>query len=203
MITGNKAFKMTEEIARWAFEVRCRTNQEMTIAFTNPTAGPWKRVEATNSHGVVGEVFRFPRDSQRPDILGVDDVARKVYIIEAKPNLEQLLASKQLPKTVAVYEDMRTTLTGLGGNPYWGDRAKYDYEFGLLWGSVKPHIPSEIQRLFDEHHAELVRFVSDPPTNIFGIETFWDVTSEQLDCRYLFAQKDRPLKQLEHFHDSV
>ena len=35
-------FRLTEEIARWAFEVVCKNSSDWYIAFTNPTAGPWK-----------------------------------------------------------------------------------------------------------------------------------------------------------------
>ena len=41
-------FRLTEEIARWAFEIICRENPNWYVAFTNPTAGPWKTIKGLN-----------------------------------------------------------------------------------------------------------------------------------------------------------
>ena len=38
--------RLNEELARWAFEIKISENSDWEIAFTNPTAGPWKTVKA-------------------------------------------------------------------------------------------------------------------------------------------------------------
>lgn len=96
MMTRKYTFRLTEEIARWAFEVLLSKNPDWYIAFTNPTAGPWKRVTAINERGVEGEVHRFARDEERPDLLLISDKYEVVIIIEAKDSLPKLIKDKQI-----------------------------------------------------------------------------------------------------------
>ncbi len=125
---------MTEEVARWAFEVHVATRATgWFVAFTNPTAGPWKRVMAPNADGVMGEVHRFAREEKRPDLIVVSDALRLVLIIEAKPVLPDLLKPAQVTKSVGVVRDMATQLARR--NPYWGPRREYVVVCGLLWGA--------------------------------------------------------------------
>ena len=77
-------FRLTEEISRWAFEIRCRESLDWYIAFTNPTAGPWKTIKGTDQFGKEGEVYRFELEQPRPDIILVNDKLRVIVIIEAK-----------------------------------------------------------------------------------------------------------------------
>ena len=49
--------RLNEEIARWAFEIIFKTNTSWHIAFTNPTAGPWKTIKSVSlQSGKEGEV---------------------------------------------------------------------------------------------------------------------------------------------------
>ena len=43
-----KINRVNEEIARWAFEIIFKKNDQWTIAFTNPTAGPWKTIKSNS-----------------------------------------------------------------------------------------------------------------------------------------------------------
>lgn len=127
--------KLNEEISRWAFEIIFKRNPHWRIAFTNPTAGPWKTIKALNSEGVEGEVYRFPLEETRPDIILYNDELEAVLIIEAKDSLNKLVTGNQAEKSVEVVEHLTNILSGLGDNPYWGRRAYYPTYMGILWGS--------------------------------------------------------------------
>jgi hypothetical protein len=127
-------YQMTEEVVRWRFELELRNSADWWIAFTNPTAGPWKRLMGRNQSGGEGEVYRFPRDEDRPDVVAVNDKLRLVMIVEAKDAAPRLGAVDQVRKSSEVVASLSTALVGLGANPYWGDRANYDVVAGLLWG---------------------------------------------------------------------
>lgn len=83
--------RLNEEIARWAFEIIFKTNTSWHIAFTNPTAGPWKTIKSVSlQSGKEGEVYRFILEEDRPDIIMYNDSLRVVLIFEAKDSLEKL-----------------------------------------------------------------------------------------------------------------
>src|SRR5690606_18877788 len=150
-------FRLDEEIARWAFELRVRSIAKWTIAFTNPTAGPWKRIEATDKHGKRGEVYRFSRDEKRPDIVLYNDELEAILIVEAKDNLAKLTAAKQAEKSAAVTNNIANTLSALGNNPFWAARSKYTTHNGLLWaGSIRTS-EAQIEALFAMYQAALLR----------------------------------------------
>ena len=66
-------YNLTEEIARWAFEIKCIESEDWFVAFTNPTAGPWKTIKGLDDEGKEGEVYRFGSKEPRPDIVLVSD----------------------------------------------------------------------------------------------------------------------------------
>lgn len=130
-------FQLTEEIVRWRFEVLLHTCPDWFIAFTNPTAGPWKRVMGRNGRGVEGEVYRFPRDIERPDLILVNDKLNTIIILEAKDSLSKLLVNDQINKSADVVNDLAIALSRLANNDYWGERSRYSICPGLLWGSER------------------------------------------------------------------
>ncbi len=142
----NYEYRLTEEIARWAFEVRVKSNSAWNIVFTNPTAGPWKRLEAVNQAGQRGEVYRFDRDEARPDIVMVNDALKSVLIIEAKDTLAKLLAPSQVKKSCEVVLDMASVLQDIKDSEYWGERWGYRYFNSLLWGAQSTSDEAEIER---------------------------------------------------------
>ena len=119
------SFKLTEEISRWAFEICINRHNSWFIAFTNPTAGPWKRIMGRNSNGEVGEVHRFEREEMRPDLVLVCDELQVVLIIEAKDSLTKLLTDKQMDKSADVVRGLAQTLRNKKSKPFWGERAFY------------------------------------------------------------------------------
>ena len=152
-------FQLTEEIARWRFEVLVHECPSWFIAFTNPTAGPWKRVMGRDSDGKEGEVYRFPRDSDRPDLILVCDELRKLAIIEAKDSIAKLMASEQIAKSAQVVNDLARTLSGLKHNAFWGARSDYAVCPGLLWGGERASSAEEREALVLRFAKELRRKV--------------------------------------------
>lgn len=165
-------FRLTEEIARWAFEVVCQNSNDWYIAFTNPTAGPWKTVKCTDSSGNVGEVYRFGSKETRPDILLVNDKMELVMIIEAKDSLRKLIAGTQAEKSVEVVDQLVTILKAKKSNRFWGKRANYTVITGLLWGANHPSTAQEREAVFDKYFSELKKYPGLDKKIIVGIETY-------------------------------
>lgn len=125
---------VSEEIVRWAFEVSVQKSTHWKIAFTNPTAGPWKRVMGFSQIGQSGEVHRFEIDEKRPDLILYSDKFKSVLIIEAKTDLRGLTDKVQIAKTAELFKRLTVLLKTKKQNPFWGERAEYEYRLGLLWG---------------------------------------------------------------------
>ena len=140
---------VSEEIVRWAFEVQVHSKSDWNIAFTNPTAGPWKRVTGTNSDGGSGEVHRFEVNEKRPDLILFSDKFRTVVIVEAKTDMKGLADNSQMKKTTELFSRLVTLLQEKSLNPFWANRAQYKYELGLLWGKA------------DESQLEINQMVQD------------------------------------------
>lgn len=148
-------YRMTEEVVRWRFELQLRNATDWWIAFTNPTAGPWKRLMGRNKSGEDGEVYRFPRDEDRPDVVAVNDKLKLVMIVEAKDTAPRLGAVDQVLKSSEVVTSLTTALAGLGSNPFWGDRAKYGVVAGLLWGRSYGDDAVDVTSLFGLYRQHL------------------------------------------------
>ena len=165
-------FRLTEEIARWAFEINFNGTSEWRIAFTNPTAGPWKTIEAPSlSTGITGEVYRFELEETRPDILLFNDRLKCIVIIEAKDSLEKLLAGEQVEKTIGVVDQLSTLLSQLSTNPFWAGRETYKIVAGILWGREQIYANQQYERLFSAHHEEMKKHKHLYKDFILGIET--------------------------------
>jgi hypothetical protein len=150
-------YRLTEEIARWAFEVHLRRLPAWHVAFRNPTAGPWKRLMALDQSGAEGEVHRFLRDDNRPDLALVNDTLEVLVIVEAKGALPALLSAAQVTKSCDVVENLAATLMALEGNRFWGRRATYTVVPGLLWGAPAPTEETRRSEVFAAYRAGLAR----------------------------------------------
>jgi hypothetical protein len=129
--------RVSEEIVRWALEVRVAASQDWFVAFTNPTAGPWKKVNGRDSSSKEGEVHRFEVDETRPDLILVSDRFRTVFIIEAKTDFGSLMNENQMQKTAQLFDRFEALLKSKAANLFWADRSNYAYALGLLWGEPK------------------------------------------------------------------
>ena len=147
------SYNLTEEIARWAFEVHVKKNN-FWIAFTNPTAGPWKRIESFDVKKNKGEVYRFDREEKRPDIILINDILNIIIIIEAKDNLQKLSNIDQVKKSCKVTIDIAKILKSIKDNKYWLNRFTYKIFNGLLWGSSSKSSKEDIEMLFNNYFKE-------------------------------------------------
>lgn len=148
-------YRMTEEIVRWRYEIALRQSATWWIAFTNPTAGPWKRLMGRTEDGKEGEVYRFPRDEDRPDVVAVNDKDEVVLVVEAKDTLERLMASEQVSKSTAVVRGLSEALSKLNSNPFWGKRSRYEIVGGLLWGRSHTQTAGDKTDLFSAYAKRL------------------------------------------------
>ena len=148
-------YRMTEEVVRWRFELQLRNSTDWWIAFTNPTAGPWKRLMGRNKLGLEGEVYRFPRDKDRPDVVAVNDALKMVMIVEAKDTAPRLAAADQVRKSSEVVSSLTIALASLGAGPCWGERCKYGVVAGLLWGRPFPDGAIDVATLFGLYRKHL------------------------------------------------
>lgn len=134
----NYKYTISEEITRWAFEVFVVRNYgkyQWSIAFTNPTAGPWKKIVALDSKGAPIEVYRFPREEDRPDLVLINDAQKRMLIIEAKDHAAKLQAPDQMKKTIGVINMMSATLHEISSD-VWTSRKNYEIIPGFLWHSA-------------------------------------------------------------------
>ncbi|GAC1609883.1 MAG: hypothetical protein NVS3B3_17360 [Aquirhabdus sp.] len=134
MITvSGKQTKLSEEIVRWTFELACQNNKMRYVAFTNPTAGPWKRVLGQVSEGAY-EIHTFGKEESRPDVIVVCDTLRAIYVLEAKDGRVKL-DSDTINKTYLLSETFKERFAKFTGNEKWIIRANYNVITGFLFGS--------------------------------------------------------------------
>lgn len=168
--------RLNEEIARWAFEIIFKTNLSWKIAFTNPTAGPWKTIKAASkTTGLEGEVYRFILEEDRPDIIMYNDELETIIIFEAKDSLRKLIDSKQSRKSAEVVVKLARILASKSGNDFWKGRENYAVILGLLWGSTEqPETENEKDRLYDCYHNLVENEGLVFSDLIIGVETLYN-----------------------------
>ncbi|NQT06924.1 MAG: hypothetical protein HQ575_05220 [Candidatus Omnitrophica bacterium] len=100
-------YKITEEIVRFAFEVYIgRFAKKWSILFTNPTAGPWKKI-VLNTGETSMEIGRYKREEKRPDlILFLKDPAICI-VVEAKDAFNKINNEDQIEKSFSVFKKER------------------------------------------------------------------------------------------------
>ncbi len=145
MITvSGKKTKLSEEIVRWTFELACQNNKTRYIAYTNPTAGPWKRVRGPVSEGEY-EIHTFRKEESRPDVIIVCDTLRAIYILEAKDTRLKLDANT-INKTYLLSNTFKRLFSRFTGNQKWIVRANYSVVTGFLFGSTAERADDDANR---------------------------------------------------------
>lgn len=173
--------KLNEEFARWAFEILFTYRADWTIAFTNPTAGPWKTIKASDASGNIGEVYRFALKENRPDIVMYNDSLRLVMIIEAKDSIDKLVAGDQAEKSVEVVVNLASKLGSLTRNPFWTKRTGYSIVLGILWGSTDEPVSEEVkERVFDTYQSLIPRHCDVSSNLVIGIESLY--ADDKITC---------------------
>lgn len=167
--------RLNEEIARWAFEILFKENTAWVIAFTNPTAGPWKTIKASSLRdGTVGEVYRFILEEDRPDIIMYNDELQTIIIFEAKDSLEKLMDCSQATKSSAVVVKLAALLNNSATNPFWRGRENYKVILGLLWGATNfPETDTSKDRLYDFYQGLIAGEERVYTDLIIGVETLY------------------------------
>lgn len=150
-------YKLSEEIIRWAFEVQMKKNKNWYIAFTNPTAGPWKKINIKNINGRFEEGYRFASKETRPDLIIINDIKKEIIIIEAKDSIKKLLDQNQIKKTIKVVQNMSSIECIKTLN--------YKIHLGLLWGG---ETREDFNLLFEEYYFTQQKMGSNFP--IMGFE---------------------------------
>jgi hypothetical protein len=132
-------YKINEEITRWTTEVYIKSTPTSNwyIAFTNPTAGPWKKITVRNSEKKAVEVYRFDREEKRPDLVLINDKKKIILIVEAKYDLNDILNSEQMKKSVKVVVDMAEVLKSISIKE-WALRKTYKIIPSFLWYTNDP-----------------------------------------------------------------
>ena len=187
---------LNEEIARWAFEILCKEKKSWHIAFTNPTAGPWKTIKAKALNSKKeGEVYRFILEENRPDIIIYNDALKVIIIIEAKDTLEKLLVNKQPVKSTEVVIKLARILNAKASNEFWNGRENYTVILGLLWGSTDtPETSAEKNNLFDSYQRQIKNKSIVENNLIIGIETLFHADS--LACSLFYKNYEDEKKEL-------
>lgn len=155
--TLRHTFVLTEEVVRWAFEVHVRNDsvasKNWSLVFSNPTAGPWKRLMAPDHEGLSVEVLRFGRNEDRPDLVLVSDPLRLVLIVEAKDSISKLVEASQMKKTVQVVTALSRRLSE-STISVWQTRREYAVLSGFLWpNSTTGNDFDRLYDAYDKHSA--------------------------------------------------
>lgn len=114
-------YRLTEEVVRQAVEVIFRRDERWEIAFTNPTAGPWKKIRFGQYE--TGKELRFMKEEDRPDLILLNRTHRVLLVIEAKESIGKLLTANQsgdytqLEKSIEVFAKEFRRFDGIISNP--------------------------------------------------------------------------------------
>jgi hypothetical protein len=161
-------YRINEEITRWTTEVYIKNNPNKNwyIAFTNPTAGPWKKIAVKNEKGKSIEVYRFDREEKRPDLVLINDKKGLILIVEAKYDLGDLLNDVQMIKSVKVVVDMAEVLRNISIKE-WESRKKYRIVTSFLWYSSNPvNALAESQLVNKKYHENMTKGLNKETVNI-------------------------------------
>jgi hypothetical protein len=189
-------YQLTEEIARWRFEVFVKSCPAWYIAFTNPTAGPWKRVMEKREDGVEGEVYRFVRDEDRPDLILVCDDLKTIAIIEAKDSLAKLQVDDQLSKSAQVVEKLSGILSRLGDNKFWNLRSRYSVCAGLLWGGETGSSAEDREDLIERFKGKMGNRKDNVIKQYLCIEVIRNSASDDLEVSIYVPKPQEGIKGL-------
>ena len=178
--------RLNEEISRWAFEIRTKNSPDWFIAFTNPTAGPWKTIKAQSlKTQEIGEVYRFALEEDRPDIIMYNDNLKCAIIFEAKDSLNKLTEQEQVKKSVDVVKKLAKKMRIEITNDFWSGRNNYNILLGLLWGSTDESESSSTKELlFDQYHNGVISDKNVFVDAIVGVETLYK--NNDLKCELFY-----------------
>ena len=188
----NYTYNLNEEIARWTTEVYIKKNPKLKwwVAFTNPTAGPWKKVTVPSEEGTDIEIYRFVREEERPDLILVNDNLKVVLVVEAKDYVEKLIVGDQMTKSIRVIEEM-TRVLNQSENLHWKNKKNYKIIPSFLWMCKNS---SNIQKECDIIQKEFIAKWNGPRQSILNIVISKD---DNENLTNTFVYKNQTFKNLD------
>ncbi len=103
------SYQLSEEIVRHALEIVFREDPNWQIAFTNPTAGPWKKIRFGKY--ITGDDLKFAKEEDRPDLILFSAFYNIFIVLEAKDNILKLLQT--LTKSIKVFSKEFSRINGI------------------------------------------------------------------------------------------
>ena len=137
-----EVYSINEEIVRQTLEVKFQVNSstkdEWFISFSNPTAGPWKKIMFVTKYKKVIRVGGYEKEEKRPDLIVFSRTHKLLFIIEAKDYLPELLKNydkieetftKEFNKlsNLPNIKDEISTLFCINGLVFYSDNIEADY----------------------------------------------------------------------------
>lgn len=185
-----RKYKLSEEICLQCMEVVFEKNGWKEW-FTNPTAGPWKKIRI---EGVEDEeLLRFRKEEDRPDLILAHESKQLIMVLEAKDNINGLLSSSggQIKKSTkvfkAMFEKLLTILRKHGEAIYGGSKPSTL----LLCGYIFP-IASSVKKM--EHDLEQLNQLHEKECK--------EMKEVRLVPHMIFAITSDPRKSLRVFYIS-
>lgn len=159
-------YKMTEEVVRQAVEVAFKRDARWEIAFTNPTAGPWKLIRLGQYTG--GGDLRYRKEEDRPDLMLYSSLSRLLLVLEAKDDIRHLTVAQvsngvsihaQLEKSVEVFAKEFRRFDSILANPQTAslafgsahDTAGITLLCGYIYAQVGARVAESQTRLHQIH----------------------------------------------------
>lgn len=156
-MTGSYLFTLTEEFVRFCFEVHLKTKASpaWVVGFTNPTAGPWKKIMLPHDKGKI-EIGRYERDEERPDFILFNQSKGVCIVLEAKDIYEKVASASQMVKNISVYKKEKRRLLASKQLNEWVNSNDVLMINGLLWSRNKNSLINEgdINDLYNKYKAK-------------------------------------------------
>jgi hypothetical protein len=146
-------YKMTEEVIRQTVEVQFKQDNRWEVSFTNPTAGPWKKIRLGGYAG--GEDLRFAKEEDRPDLILSSLESQIFLILEAKDDIKKLLTTEgrgesvryiQLEKSINVFHKELKRIEGIMKNEKTAScvSPKPLRDYWVVFGYVIPELTEKL-----------------------------------------------------------
>lgn len=129
-------FELSEEIIRQTVEIAFKLDKDWHIAFTNPTAGIWKKANII-ANGKEQLLYAYKKEEKRPDLILQHLPSNLFLVCEAKNKLRDL--TNDLDNILKKLNDECSKISARISNRELG--------LGFIFGSTLPTINPEIDSL--------------------------------------------------------
>ena len=154
---------ISEEIVRFVFEVHIKQRaKDWFVAFTNPTAGPWKKI-LLNLDGNKLEIGRYEREEQRPDLIIFYAKYGVFIILEAKDSFSKIYDTTQIKKSIDVFLKEKKRLFNSKLLKKYAKKIDLKFVNGFLWFDTNVNNAE----LFATHYSKHAK--TDDPLLIINV----------------------------------